>query len=54
MERQMEMELSDEQAGFRTKRGKRDNIANLRWIMKYNQELDIALDCMFHRLKYGV
>ena len=34
----MEREIPDTQAGFRTERGTRDQIANLRWIMEKAQE----------------
>ena len=34
----VEKELPDVQAGFRRRRGTRDQIANLRWIMEKTQE----------------
>ena len=59
MESHINREISDTQAGFRKKRGTRDQIANLRWIMErqreYNQDTYLcfidyskAFDCVDH------
>ena len=42
-------ELPDVQAGFRKGRGRRDQIANIRWIIN-KAEIDIFLEfsCFFH------
>jgi predicted phosphoadenosine phosphosulfate sulfurtransferase len=59
LERYMERELPDVQAGFRKKRGTRDHISNLRLLMErareYNQEIYLcfidynkAFDCVDH------
>src|SRR6218665_554070 len=61
MESTIERELPDNQAGFRKARGKRDHIANMRWIMErqleYGKEVHIcfidyskAFDCINHEL----
>jgi len=38
LQRYVDHELSDVQAGFRTGRGTRDQIANIRWIMEKARE----------------
>ncbi len=59
MEGHIDREMSDTQAGFRKKRGTRDQIANLRWLMErqreYNQDVYLcfidyskAFDCVDH------
>jgi Reverse transcriptase (RNA-dependent DNA polymerase) len=59
MENHMEREMPDVQAGFRKRRGTRDQIANVRWIMEraheYNQAVYLcfidyskAFDCVDH------
>jgi hypothetical protein len=64
MEKTMERELPDVQAGFRKKRGTRDQIANMRWIMErareYNQKLYFcfidyskAFDCVDHNILWN-
>ena len=56
----MNHELPDVQAGFRKGRGKRDQIANIQWIIKNAREFkkniyfcfidyDKAFDCVGHR-----
>ena len=46
LESHIDREMSDTQAGFRKKRGTRDQIANLRWIMErqreYNQDMVVV------------
>ena len=53
----MNLELPDVQAGFRKVRGTRDQIANIRWIIKKAREfqkniyfcfIDYAFDCVDH------
>ena len=39
LQQYMNRELSDVQAGFRKSRGTRDQIANIRWIIKKAREL---------------
>ena len=52
----MNRELSDVQAGFRKGRGTRDQIANIRWIIKKAREFQFllidyakAFDCVDHK-----
>jgi exonuclease III len=63
MEQHMEREMPDVQAGFRKKRGTRDQIANVRWIMErareYHQDIFLcfidyskAFDCVDHALMW--
>lgn len=63
MESYVERELPEEQAGFRKKRGTRDHIANLRWILEkaneFKQDVYIcfidyskAFDCVDHEIMW--
>ena len=63
MESMIERELPKSQAGFRKRRGTRDHIANLRWILErqreYGQEVHLcfidyskAFDCVNHDLMW--
>src|SRR5688572_10063747 len=63
MESTIERELPKRQAGFRKRRGTRDHIANLRWIMErqreYGQEVHLcfihyskAFECVNHDLMW--
>ena len=60
----MNWEFPDVQAGFRKGRGTRDQIANIRWIIKKSTELQKniyfcfidyakAFDCVDHKKNYG-
>ena len=55
----MNCELPDVQAGFRKGRGTRDQIANIRWIMKKARDfcfLDYAkaFDCVDHNKRWKI
>ena len=65
IEKEMEGIMPEEQAGFRKRRGTRDHIANLRWLMEtsreYQQEVFLcfidyskAFDCVDHNTLWEV
>ena len=52
LQRYVNQELSDAQAGFRKGRGSRDQIANIHWIMKKAREFQQNTDfCLIYYAK---